>query len=202
MSSILTLQEITRPISLVAFGPGGFDENDQEMLIAIAQADAVVALGGVNLGRLARLLPPQKLALCVLSGADLPGPPPDPFQGLHGRGVTVDGWRISGLSGAPLPAVQGGFVVAEQDQRRMLSYTPSCEILLSASPPAGYEEEIGDIPAYQALRDWTESTPPAYHIFGHPLGDVMGSSPNGTLMIGVNRWLSLPPFEPFRSETK
>lgn len=196
--SVLTVEEITRPITVVAFGPGGFNELDPETLFAIAQADVVVALGGVSLLRLAKLVPEDKLALCVLSGADLPGPPPSPFQGLHGRGVTLEGWRISGLSGSPLAAVQGGFVVSEPDQRRMLSYTPSCEILLSATPPAGYEDEIGDIPAYQALREWSETTPAAYHLFGHPQGDVMGSSTDGTLLIGVNRWLLLPPFEPWR----
>jgi hypothetical protein len=198
MSNIFSIHNLARPLSIVAFGPGGFDSNDQEMMISIAQADVVVALGGVNLVRLATLLSPGKQALCVLSGADLPGPPPDPFQGLHGRNVEIDGWRISGLSGSPLAAVQGGFVVNDLDQERILHHMPSCDVLISATPPAGYEAEIADIPAYQSLRSWMDIAPPPFHLFGHPLNDVMGTTPNGTLMIGVNRWLALPPFEPWR----
>lgn len=192
-----TLDEITDPLRVIAFGPGGLNPNDEQMLIALSQADLVVALGGVNLQLLASFLPPGKPALCVLSGADLPGQPPEPFRGLHGRGVALHGWRISGVSGSPLSAVKGGYVVEESAMERALEAMPGCEVLLSATPPSGYEEEIGDLPSYQSLRDWIDDYLPYYVLFGHPLIDVIGTDETtGTLFVGVNRWLVLPPFLP------
>ena len=162
---------------------------------ACREADIVVSLGGVDLGQLASVVPASKPALCVLGPRDEHGVPP-PFRQLHANGFTFRGWRIAGLSGAPLRALRAGHYVTESEASALLGDLPACDILLTRTPPAGIAEiELSGIPSGQdlvSITEYLDAKAPTYHFYAHPY-DVYACEYHATLSVGVHGSFQTPP---------
>src|SRR4051812_10659627 len=84
------------PLEVVVFASAESDLEDPELASSIATCDLVLAVGNVDLDRIALAIGPGKPALCVLGDRDPQRQPPAPFRALHGNGVEFNGWRIGG----------------------------------------------------------------------------------------------------------
>lgn len=186
-----TPPEVAPPLNLVCFASRDVELFDDELDQALSGADLVVALGNVNLERIANILDPRQPALAVLGPEDPQKPPPPPFRALHGNGVTFRHWRICGVSGGPRTAQSGedAFTLAERDAAALIGGLPACDILLTYAPAAGIaaagdhvaagEEDGVQVPefppGFAALDAYLEENPPAYHFYAHPHTHVMTS---------------------------
>jgi hypothetical protein len=185
-------EPLTYPLRIVCFGARDI-EFHPDLLEALAFADLIVALGDVQLERIAELIGEEKAALCVLGDQDPRRPPPAPFTPLHGSGVIFQGWRIVGLSGGVNSnAVGPGFTLSEEEALGVLTAAPPCDILISHAPPAGLEREIGSEPALAALTEYLREYRPAYHLHANSLGESSAILDDWTLVVGVDGALVVP----------
>jgi hypothetical protein len=170
----------------------GREEEAQE---ACQHCDLVISLGNVDLVRLARLMPSDRAALCVLGEDDAEAQPPAPFRPLHGGGVTFRDWRIGGLSGALRQGPGLGFYIDEGEALGFLTGLPSCDLLISYLPPASVDARRG----LQALDDFLLAKEPIYHFHAqHEQGDsdcLRGDPDRPTWVVGVNGFLHPQPLQ-------
>lgn len=188
-------EPLTLPLQIVCFGARDVQFVD-ELMLAIRAADLVIALGDVDLDRIAEALPEGTPALCVLGDRDPRRPPPLPFNPLHGSGVSFRGWRIVGLSGGVTGRADGdGFTLAEDEALSALQMSPPSDILLTHAAPAGFEAEIGVEPGLRAITAYIEEYQPLYHLHANGLGESSTLIGGHTLSIGVDGALIVPPID-------
>jgi hypothetical protein len=185
-------EPLTVPLKLVLFGDHDV-ELEEDLIEAVNRADLVIALGDIDITRLAQMIGPQKPALCVLGDRDQRKPPPAPFQPLHGNGVVFRGWRIVGLCGGVSGRSQGnGFTLTEEQAEAALLTAPPADILLSHAPPSGLAQEIGADPGLGPLADYDLAYRPLYHFHANSLGESSAVLEEETLVVGVHGAL-VPP---------
>lgn len=179
------------PLDIVCFA-GKDVEFNGEISAATVSADLILALGDVDLDRIAALIGPSKPALCVLGDYDPRQVPPPPFTPLHGNGIVFKGWRIVGLSGGIADISEGpGFSLADAEAEAILSKTSPADILISHVPPSGLAVEIGPEPALDALANYIARVSPLYHF--HAATIAASSAIFGrTLVVGVDGALIMP----------
>lgn len=176
------------PLEIVCFASVEVDLEDIELESAVSSADLVVALGNVDLDRLAALLAPDKPALCVRGPQDPDRLPPAPFRVLHGNGVVFNGWRIAGLSGGSAQAaIPTPGTISDQEAASSLGALPDCDLLLSHAPPAGQATPHG----LKALTRYLTDKPPIYHFYAAE-SDHQVFHMGETLIVGVHGAL-IPP---------
>lgn len=185
-------EPLTLPLRIVCFGARDVQLVD-ELLVALVEADLVIALGDVDLDRIADALPKDKPALCVLGDHDPRRPPPLPFNPLHGSGVSFRGWRVVGLSGGVTGRSDGdGFTLTEEEALSALQVSPPSDILITHAAPAGFESEIGVEPALRSISAYIEEYQPLYHLHANSLGESSTLIGGHTLAVGVDGALILP----------
>lgn len=171
------------PLEVVVFASAESDLEDPELSSSIATCDLVLALGNVDLDRLALAIGPDKPALCVLGGQDPQRQPPAPFRALHGNGVEFNGWRIAGLSGSPTDVAapaDTGARISEGDAGALMGALPACDILITHAPPAGEATPAG----LRAVADYLLREPPIFHFYAAQ-ADHQAFTLDPTLIVGV-----------------
>lgn len=185
-------------LALFAFVPSFSGRDDYAQ--ACARADLVVSLGGCDLEELAAILPPGKPALCVLGPRD-PREAPPPFRVLHGNGFNFRGWRVAGLSGAPLVGRQAtGNFISELDAAALLEPLPACDIFLTHAAPGGIDE-LAPAGGYArhglvSIFEYVRNKAPIYHFWASPESEAAHEF-DETITIGVCGELLTPPLQYF-----
>jgi hypothetical protein len=190
------------PLNIVAFASLEVNIEDLEVSQALMNADLVLALGNVDLHRLAAALPSDQPALCVLADKDYNGHPPAPFKLLYADGVVFRGWRIAGLSGARSSGsglADEGFTLTDAEADAAIDALPAADILLSHEPPTLITQADGLLAApgglgFVALDRYLAQHPPVYHIHA-ALADHTLYETVQTMIIGVCGVLAPPPLE-------
>ena len=179
------------PLDIVCFG-GKDVEFSNEISQAVAAADLILALGDIDLSRIASLIGPSKPALCVLGDYDPRQLPPPPLTPLHGNGVAFKGWRLVGLSGGIANVSEGpGFTLSDAEAEAILSKTSPTDILISHVPPSGLVAEIGPEPGLDALANYIDRVRPLYHFHTATIGESTTIC-DRTLVVGVDGVLIMP----------
>ena len=179
-------------IRVAAFAETGQRQFGEEVADMIEDCDLVVALGHVDLGSLARMLPDNKPALCVYGPRDSARRPPTPFRWLHGNGIIFKDWRIAGFSGALRSGGTPGFYLSLDEASLIIDKTPSCDILLSYSPPTNLPNSPSLVEPFESLENYLIAKRPAYQLYAR--SDQSDAEEVGdTLVIGVQDALLLPP---------
>jgi hypothetical protein len=188
--AVSAIEPVQTPLSVVCFG-GRNVEFDDALRAALEGCDLVLALGDLDLVRLAEAIGESKPALCVLGDRDLRRPPPSPFTPLHGSGVVFRGWRIVGLSGGRHDDPGEGFSLDEAEATETLASAPGCDILISHLAPGGLGLAS---PSLAAVGEYVLAANPLYHFCVSEVGTTAALL-GETLVVAVDGALIAPPLE-------
>lgn len=149
----------------------------------LAGSDLVITLGGVDLNGVASRLPEGFPALCLAGPDEELSGAPSPFVYLHGSGVhfpAEHGWDIVGISGRASGQPGMGVEVSEEEAEQMFARCPTADLLVTAMPPAGINEDGSLDTGLQAITNELSKRPPFYHFYAAPPGQSETSSLDAT----------------------
>ena len=86
---------------------------------------------------------------------------------IDGKTVSVNGVRISGVSGGPKYKEGPYGMRTEEEVRKTLSYIEDTDILISHESPYHLLNQNRSHAGFQAISDFLDEKKPLLHIFGH-----------------------------------
>ena len=141
-------------------------------LIAAHRPDLIVLLGDLEPAWTEGLAAIDLPKLGVLGNHDAEGAlAAVGAEDIQLRRVEVGGLTFSGFGGSPRYSRDGTGEWTEEEAAELVGRLPAADVLLTHSPPAGVNDEPGDLAhcGSPALREWVERNRPAWLLHGHTL---------------------------------